>query len=194
MKAMHIALAVLVSITFIGVAEAEEKTDGVGRYAITFSPQGVYFLDTATGRLWLKSGRSDWKRVESPVAIAPEDEPAEEPVLLELPKDGVTMPMLQRERRYIPGSSETISVRLGDITAGQVFVEVVDFNGRYLVERTSLRNDEFTKFMLNGKTVYLHIDEMVNVLVGDDMCKVRVSNTKPKTEPEQEEPPQEETD
>ena len=193
MKAMHIVFVVLVATTFIGSAETEE-TAVIGRYAITSSHQGLYFLDTATGLLWLKSARSDWKRVESPVAIAPEDEPVDEPVLLKLPKGGVTMPMLQRERRYIPGSSETVSVRLGDITAGQVFVEVVDINGRYLVDRTSLRNNEFTKFMLNGKTVYLHIVDLVNALVGDDMCKVRVSHTEPKTRPEKEEPQQEETD
>jgi hypothetical protein len=194
MKAMSIVLAVLVSTTSIGIAQAKEKADAVGRYAITFSPRGLYFLDTATGLLWLKSGGSDWKRVDSPVASAPEDGPADKPVLLELSKDGVIMPMLQRERRHIPGSSETISVRLGDITAGQVFVEVVDINGRHLVERTSLRNDEFTHFTLNGKTVYLHIDEMVNNLIGDDMCKVRVSSTEPRTEAEKEAPPQEETD
>ena len=91
--------------------------------------------------------------------------------------------MYQRERRSVPGSSNTLFVHLDDITASQVFVEVFDFDGRYMVERTSLKNDEFLKFQVNENEFYLQVIDMVNHLVGQDLCKVRISSKKPKVPP-----------
>lgn len=73
-------------------------------------------------------------------------------------------------------------MKLGDITAGQVFVEVVDVNGHTRIHRKSLRNQEFTSFDLNGNTVYLGVKGMVNHLIGEDICKVHVTYTKPTRE------------
>ena len=97
------------------------------------------------------------------------------------------MPMVQREKRAIPGSSETLWVHLGDITGGQVFVEVHDVNGQHLVERTSLQSKEFVKFKVNETEVYLQIAEMVNNLLDEDICQVHLSFTKPKLEEKSEE-------
>ncbi len=170
---------------------AEEKKAGpqAGRYAISIAIEGLYFLDTATGELWLQSGLGKWKRIDSPVSRVPkskEPEPTatdKTTATLKLPKDGVTMPMIQREKRPVPGSSERLFVHLGDITGAQVFVEIIDADGEFLVERSSLKNDEFLKFELDGKTVFLQVEGMVNNLFGDDICKVRLTHKKPKPKP-----------
>ena len=95
--------------------------------------------------------------------------------------------MIQREKRAIPGSSETLWVQVGDITGGQVFVEVSDVNGHHLVERTSLKSKEFVKFKVNETDVYLQIAEMVNNLLDEDICQVHLSFKKPKLEQKVEE-------
>ncbi len=157
----------------------------IGRYQLTTTVEGLYFLDTATGELWLKVTHGEWDRVDSPFDRAPQtaDLPPK-PVSLTLPKAGETMPMVQREKRAIPGSSETLWVQLGDITGGQVFVEVTDLNGHHLVERASLSKHEFLKFKVNQTDVYLQIADMVNNLLDEDICQVHLSYKKPKLEKE----------
>lgn len=193
MRILAIGCLLAAAFALPGVALAQEngKAAEAGRYTITFSAEGLYFLDTATGALWLKPYQGEmsngkWLRVDSPVnAVSGADEvPVKEKqrVSLTVSEDGVTMPMIQRERRKIPGSSESLFVKLGDITGGQVFVEVTDVNGDYLVERTSLKNDEFLDFDLDGTTYYLQIREMINNLTGEDICKVRITTTKPQVE------------
>jgi len=187
MNKLTILLIAVVVFPIITLAETKEENLPVGRYDITSSSEGIYFLDTATGALWLKQNWGEWKRIESPVNRRTGKKSSQDkPVSLVLSKGGATMPMVQRERRKIPGSSDTLSVQLGDITGGQVFVEVIDVNGHYLVKRTSLKNNEFLKFKFDGKDVYLQVVDMVNHLIGDDICKVRISFEKPKTESKKE--------
>ncbi|WP_298858683.1 hypothetical protein [uncultured Gimesia sp.] len=187
MKKLSVLLIAVVVFPLIALAETKEENLPVGRYDITFSAEGVYFLDTATGALWLKQNGGEWERIDSPVNRRSDKKASsDKPVTLALAKGGATMPMVQRERRKIPGSSDTLSVQLGDITGGQVFVEVIDVNGHYLVKRTSLKNNEFLKFELDGKDVYLQIVDMINNFIGDDICKVRISFEKPKSESKKE--------
>ncbi len=183
MARLSLLLTALVAIPFVAFGGTDDGRSGIGRYQLTATVEGLYFLDTATGELWLKVKDGEWHKVDSPVDPAPptRDAPAK-PVSLTLPKAGETMPMVQREKRAIPGSSETLWVQLGDITGGQVFVEVSDLNGHHLVKRTSLKTREFLKFKVNETDVYLQIAEMVNNLLDEDICQVHLSFKKPKPE------------
>ncbi len=180
-------LLILGLLTFAATAEAEGGRDGemeggqnVGRYQISLSFEGLYFLDTATGELWLKDSRGQWRGIDSPVRQKLETPvAAQKAVTLVLPEDGATMPMVQRERRAIPGSTDTLWVQLGDITGGQVFVEVFDANEHELASRTSLKDKEFVKFKVGQRDVYLQVVEMVNNLLGEDICQIHVSLTEP---------------
>lgn len=189
MKRLALLLIAFAIYPILALAGTNEDASNVGRYDIAATNEGLYFLDTATGSLWIKRGQGAWVKIESPVTWkSNKKSQSHKPVTLTLPQGGVTMPMIQRERRKIPGSSGTLSVQLGDITAGQVFVEVVDINGNYLATRTSLKNNEFLKFELDGKDVYLQIFDMVNNLIGEDICKVRLSFEKPNKESKKENP------
>lgn len=183
---MKILSSLLLAVTLFPIvarAQTEETNRPAGRYQVTFGVEGLYFLDTASGALWLKKADREWQRVDSPVDRRPKtNKPADRPVTLSLPKGGEVMPMVQKERRKIPGSAESISVQLGDITAGQVFVEVIDINGHVLVKRTSMKNKDFLKFTFDGKDVYLQVTDMVNNFIGDDFCKVRITYEKPNRE------------
>ena len=191
MKPLPYLLLIFLFIPKIAQAQDAKGVYPAGRYAITFSSEGLYFLDTSTGDLWLKADhQQEWKRVASPVSPLPaklaQEQNQDKPVALELPGEEAIMPMIQRELRAIPGSSESLFVQLGDITGEQVFVEVVDVNGKFLAERTSLKNEEFLEFKVDKRTVYLQVIDMVNNLFGDDICKVRISYKKPKVEKKQE--------
>lgn len=187
MKQLSFLLIAFTVIPILALAETKEDSSTVGRYNIAATSEGLYFLDTVTGTLWLKKSHEAWIQIESPVTWkSNKKSPPNKLVILTLPKGEVTMPMVQRERRKIPGSSDTLLVQLGDITAGQVFVEVIDINGNYLVKRTSLKNNEFVKFELDGKQVYLQVIDMVNNLIGEDICKVRLSFEQPKIESKKE--------
>lgn len=189
MKRLSFLLIAFAIYPILALAGTNEDASNVGRYDIAATNEGLYFLDTATGSLWIKRGQEAWVKIESPVSWkSNKKSQSNKPVTLTLPQGGVTMPMIQRERRKIPGSSGTLFVQLGDITAGQVFVEVVDINGNYLATRTSLKNNEFLKFELNEKDVYLQIFDMVNNLIGEDICKVRLSFEKPNKESKKENP------
>lgn len=176
MTRLSFLLTALVACPFAAFGSTDDEHPSIGRYQLTASVEGLYFLDTATGQLWLKVTHGEWERVDNPVDEAPPIAvvPAK-PVSLTLPKAGETIPMVQREKRAIPGSSETLWVHLGDITGGQVFVEVRDINGQHLVERTSLKSKEFVKFKVNETDVYLQIAEIVNNLLDEDICQLHLS-------------------
>ncbi|MEM6471654.1 MAG: hypothetical protein AAF802_18990 [Planctomycetota bacterium] len=140
------------------------------------------FLDTKTGALWRMDVGGEWTPIDSPVKTAthPADTVVAKKLTLSVPKDGIKMPMMQRETRPVPGSSNRLWVKIGDITAGQVFVEVISSNGQRLVERTSLKEEEFLSFKMGEQKFYLQVTEMVNHLLSRDLCTVRISTMKPK--------------
>ncbi|MEM8667971.1 MAG: hypothetical protein AAGG48_10670 [Planctomycetota bacterium] len=161
-------------------ADEIQKRSAVGRYQVVLSMEGLYFLDTATGELWRKGGER-WERVDSPVSPRPRRSEAEKNISLELVKGSVTVPLMQRESRAVPGSSGTLIVQVGDITGGQVFVELLNQNGHEVMPRASLKEGEFVQFRVNEQVVYLQLIEMVNHLFSEDFCKVRFSVDRPPT-------------
>ena len=181
-------IAVVAILSEITWADDDPASTDPGRYQLVAADHGLYFLDTATGTLWLQTPGDRWRKVPSPVdkevPARKIRKPPKRKVTLDLPESGVTMPMTQREVRTIPGSSDTLKVCLGDITGGQVFVEVIDANGDFVVERTSLKRAEFLKFKVGKSVYFLQITEMVNNLIGTDICKVHISDDEPVVENE----------
>lgn len=161
-------------------ADADETQ--VGRYSMSFSVDGLYFLDTATGELWLKRGGGRWRRVDSPVVRVKERPVQDGDIMLDLPKRGLLMPMNQRERRKIPGSDGTLVLKAGDVTAGQVFVEVVDDDDNTVLDRTSLALKEYARFRVGKEEIFIQLVELDNVLMGNDICEFRLSTREPKLE------------
>lgn len=183
MRRLPVLLIALVAFPFAATGGTDGDRPSIGRYQLTAAAEGLYLLDTATGQLWLKVINGEWKRVDSPVDVAPPiANVLPKSVSLALPKAGETMPMAQRETRAIPGSSETLLLHVGDITGGQVFVDVRDINGKHLLDRTSLKKKEFVKFQVNETDVYLQIAELVNNLLDEDICQVHLSFEKPTLE------------
>ena len=173
-------------VAFPVLASADPGDDSnIGRYQISSAVGAIYFLDTATGAMWVNHGGSHWQSVDSPIVgktnVPKTPKARARPVSLKLPTSGEVMPMIQREKRAIPCSSGSIWVHLGDVTGGQVFVEVVDINGEILLKRTSLKNEEYAKFSVNGEDVYLQITDLINNLLTEDICKVNLTSKKPKT-------------
>ncbi len=90
-----------------------------------------------------------------------------------------TFSMVQRKKREIPGFSKSLFIQLSDITRGRVFVEITDAQGNHLLERTPLKEMEFTESRIDDKVVYVEVTEMENHLIGQDSCRVRLSLKKP---------------
>ena len=118
-----------------------------GRYQLLVGKGTLYFIDTATGRLWQKDDEGVWKSIDSPVSPALQRESRRKsngkkteqlPVSLTLKKKVQSFRMLQRESRFVPGSEETIWIHINDITSGQVLVELVDINGKQIVPQDFL--------------------------------------------------------
>ena len=77
MKSSTLGLLLLIcaAMPAVGLAQAPQQPSAVGRYSITSSAEGLYFLDTATGELWFKPPGRDWHRVDSPVSDSPVSKP-----------------------------------------------------------------------------------------------------------------------
>ena len=173
MKKVFILLLAIGALVDASAAE-------VGRYQITSSMSGVYFLDTATGELWRRADEGEWVKVNSPAfKVANTPTIKKVPVAIKLGEGGESATVLQREVRSVPGSKGSLKVRVGDITSAQALVEVFDQNGIMFLDRISLRHGEFASFEVNGEKVYLQITGLVNKLIGTDFCVLKFTSRKP---------------
>jgi len=160
----------------------------VGRYQIVSTGPTALLLDTATGRVWSRNFQGEWRdegnptqspprATESIVRKAPprptEPEVKKPPSSLKFPERSVDMTIMQRETRLVPGSDGTVRIKLGDVTNGQVFLEVLSDN-QTLVPRKSLRQGDAVEFSLDGKKYLVRLAELHDILVGEDWAKVTV--------------------
>ncbi|NNE00716.1 MAG: hypothetical protein HKN47_25655 [Pirellulaceae bacterium] len=177
-------LAALLAAPSIALSGEHDDHASVGRYQLAFSIDGLYFLDTATGELWMRTGQGGWDSVRSPIHLPKHQRSrSREQVTLTLPKRGKKITMMQREKRAIPGSDDSLWIQLGDITGGQVMLEVVDANGQSIVERTSMKRRDFVKFKVDKRDIYLQIADLEMHLLSADFCELHLSKKKPKKEP-----------
>jgi hypothetical protein len=159
----------------------------------TKPPGGLLFLiDTTTGQCWSRSENGDWHDAGNPTKKkAKKSERTEERVVssLKLPEKSVEVTVVQREERAIPGSEGTVRLRLGDVTDGQAFLEVVT-SDETLLPRKSIRQGDSVEFTVDKKKFTARVVELRNILIGDDFAKLTIEEsagatalTPPKTDP-----------
>jgi len=161
----------------------------VGRYQIVSTGPTALLLDTATGRVWSRNFQGEWRDEGNPTTSPPRPtepttrksppRPTEPevkrtpPPSLKLPERSVEITITQRETRPVPGSEGTVRIKIGDVTNGQVFLEVLTDN-QTLVPRKSLRQGDAVEFSLDGKKYLVRLAELHDILIGEDWAKVTV--------------------
>jgi len=107
--------------------------------------------------------------------------PKEAPVkpVLALPRDPLQVTIVQRRTKAIPGSDETVTLRVGDITGGQVLVEIAPVDGPPLLDMVSMKPGDLAKFQVGDKTYHLTLAKLQNFLFGDDLAVFEVSTRPP---------------
>lgn len=175
---LAIALAFCASGGAAQDVASRPEASQIGRYQIAAAEERIFVLDTATGQCWGLTQNGTWLNEGNPTKMkegkrtrTPDDELAK----LELPDTPVELTVIQREERAIPGSDGSVRIRLGDITDGQALLAVVTADGEFLLERTSISQDDALEFEVGKRKYKLHIHELRNVLIGDDFAKIRVS-------------------
>jgi hypothetical protein len=99
------------------------------------------------------------------------------------------MTVVQREERAIPGSDGSVRIRLDDITDGQVLLAVVTADGDPLLQRTSVTQGDKLDFTVGKKRYTVHVNELRNLLIGDDFAKITVAEAGAPKTPEKRPPP-----
>lgn len=74
----------------------------------------------------------------------------------------------QRDVAELPGSRSYYELRIGDITGGQVLVEVVTDDRRVAIPRRSMRARDEVALRVGTQDYVLRVDSLVNRLIGDD--------------------------
>lgn len=96
------------------------------------------------------------------------------PGTLELPDGGAEFVIMQRKRDAVPGSNGWLRVHVGDITMGSTLVRVTSADGQTVVAEQLLRERDFVELPLAGARYVLVVEQLVNLLVGDDHVVLRV--------------------
>jgi hypothetical protein len=98
---------------------------------------------------------------------------------LQLERDPVQLTVVQRYAEHIPGSRGSIIVAIGDVTGGQVLVEVVKCDGSTLAGRMSMKPGDVREFPVQGRDYYLTLTALQNYLIGDDFAVFEISADRP---------------
>ena len=85
-----------------------------------------------------------------------------------------TFTVMQRRRSKLPGSNDWLTVRIGDITAGQTMLTVTDALGHEVATQRSLGAHDYVTIKLALGEYVLVIDRLVNRLLGDDHAVLRI--------------------
>ncbi len=98
---------------------------------------------------------------------------------LRLPDEPVRMTVVQRETEPLPGSSDQLFLRLGDITGGQVLMGVVERGGRPILNTRSVQVGDVIPFDVRGRRYYLSVVELRNFAASDDFGVFDLTRTEP---------------
>lgn len=109
-----------------------------------------------------KGGTPAWATPPPPAPLQPPPPPE-----LDLSGGPVRMTITQRDAQAIPGSYGSLFVRIGDITARQVHLEVHAADGQSLVAK-SVREGDALEFEVNGERFVVVASEFVNAVLHDD--------------------------
>jgi hypothetical protein len=97
------------------------------------------------------------------------------PGSLDFPGHVESVTIYQRRWKKIPGSRNYLSIRLGDITGGQVRMGVVDLNYQHIIEDTSVGQGDCLTLKLAEEQYVIFVRRMINQLLGDDWVVIDIS-------------------
>ena len=100
------------------------------------------------------------------------------PIKLKLPRERVELSLHQREAKAIPGSSDRLFVRLGDITGGQVLVTIETDDDEVLLDEASLEQGEEARFRVSSREFSVRIKNLRNFLTGNDLAVIEVAEVR----------------
>ena len=83
----------------------------------------------------------------------------------------------QRTKAALSGSHDYLVLEIGDVTAGQVLVRLVDAEGKVRVPRKSMREGDSVRFRLGAKDYTLYLKNLVNFLIGELIRVTGLSGT-----------------
>jgi hypothetical protein len=95
-------------------------------------------------------------------------EPGLPPARLVVPEGRMTFEVQQRRHAALPGSDGQLTIALGDITGGQVEVEVRLADGTRLLTAISMRQGGRETFRLDDRLYTLSLTGLVNQMLGAD--------------------------
>ena len=98
---------------------------------------------------------------------------------LDFPGNTVRMTIIQRDTKPIPGSKNTLKVRLGDITEGQVLLSIHGMYDKVVVDTVSVHPGDVVPFQVGENKYHLTVIELRNLFVGDDFAVFEVSAAPP---------------
>lgn len=181
-----IVLAVGVGTLFFSVSGAAltaeqtgESSPAAGRYQLTVAFDGrIYVIDTATGETWSRQPgiAVAWQSLGNPTA--PQDgnriEAVNRSVDVELPDSEIAFTIRQRQEKEVPGTDGKLSVRLSDITGDVVLITLKTSDGYPVIDDKPMRQGDTVTFKSAKKTYRLYLEDLENVLVGDDFAEIRI--------------------
>ena len=98
---------------------------------------------------------------------------------LNLPSDPVTITVIQRHETVVPGSGDSVFLKIGDITAGQVLLKIRDHHDETILDMRSVRPGDTVPFVVGDGQYYLSVVRLRNFLEGDDFGVFEISQTPP---------------
>lgn len=96
------------------------------------------------------------------------------PQKLDLGTGDARLVVPQRRRAAVPGSNGWLVVHVGDITMGGTLLHVTTADGQSVVAEQWLHERDFVELPLAGERYVLVVDDLVNLLVGDDRAELHV--------------------
>lgn len=105
---------------------------------------------------------------QEPIAMAPAPPP-----ITGLP---VTLTVKQRSKTPIPGSSDQVTLSIGDITKGRVETSLEAVDG-VILQPITMQPAEPQTFEFKGRRYELTLVELNNALIGEDFAKYRLVET-----------------
>jgi hypothetical protein len=126
-------------------------------------------------RAWRRTG---WLRVEVRDGDALEAQFALRavPERLDLPGGAAELTIAQRRRGEVPGSGGFLEVQIGDITAGQVLLEMRTARGEPVIALRSVRGGENLHFSVGTEGYVLRVTKLINFLFSDDYAVLSVAS------------------
>lgn len=192
-RPLGVAAALLLAAALPAAAQEPPLTFAgpPNRYQAIAVGDSVFVIDTATGRCWSKHlDEPKWHDEGNPAEeFEPERRPAgRKPVLSLADDEPAEVTVRQRGRAAVPGSDGTLFLHLGDISEGRVLVSVRDSRGGTVAGEKSLAQGQALPFDLDGQAYSVAVQDLTNLLTGDDFAVLKVAKAPPAAEDERPQP------